>query len=137
MGVIVNPSGTATGLNREFIAKSRAMKGFLITFQWVNGEPAMCLLRKANMRKSAYVICLSSAWKYADISFLVPTSAKIAAFFGMENERHAARAIADVILECLEDLVKLAPEPKEAEQARVGPELKPEFDQRTGTIVLH
>lgn len=137
MSVIVNPNGSSTGLDRRFIAKSRQMKGFLITFQWVNGEPAMCLLRKANMRKSAYVICLSSAWKYADITFLVPTCAKIAALFGMENERHAARAIADIILECLEDLVKLAPEPKEAEEARVGKEPQPEFDARNNLIVLH
>lgn len=124
-------------LSRTFIAKTRKMKGFTIAFQWVNDEPAMCILRDAHGKKSAWVICLSSAYKYADIQYLVVASAKAAEHFGMHGERHAARNIADIILECLEDLVKMKPEPKEAEAARKGPELRPEFDKRNNMIILH
>src|SRR5258706_11990057 len=74
-------------LSRQFIAKTRRLKGFIVSFQWVNGEPAMCLLRQFMGTKSAFVICLSAAYKYAEIAFLVPQSARIAAHFGMKGER--------------------------------------------------
>lgn len=124
-------------LSNQFIAKTRRMKGFIITFQWVNGEPSMCLLREFNGRKSAWVIPLSMAFKYADLSYLIPISHLIANHFGMHGERQAARNIADVILEHIEDLVKSRPEPKEATIARLGPMIKPEFNERTRTVVLH
>lgn len=124
-------------LSRQFIAKTRHLKGFIISFQWVNGEPAMCLLRQFLGTKSAFVICLSAAYKYADIAFLVPQCARIAAHFGMKGERQAAKNIADVILECLEDLVKMKPEPVEAEIERLGPKATAEFDEKRRVITLH
>jgi|SRR5882672_2332623 len=124
-------------LSRKFIAKTRQLKGFIVSFQWVNGEPAMCLLRQHLGTKSAFVICLSAAWKYAEIPFLVAQSARIADHFGMHNERQAAKNIADVILECLEDLVKMAPEPSEAELERLGAPLQAEFDHGKRLITLH
>lgn len=124
-------------LSRQFIAKTRRLKGFIVSFQWVNGEPAMCLLRQFMGTKSAFVICLSSAYKYADMDFLVPQSARIADHFGMKGERQAAYNIADVILECLEDLVKMKPEPVEAEIERLGPKATAEFDEKRRVITLH
>ena len=124
-------------LSRTFIAKTRRMKGFIISFQWVNEEPAMCIMREFAGTKFAFVICLSSAYKYTDIAYLVHQSAQAADRFGMHGEKHAARNIADIILECLEDLVKMAPEPEAALIERVGAPLQHDFDPRTNTIRLH
>jgi hypothetical protein len=124
-------------LSRQFIAKTRRLKGFIVSFQWVNGEPAMCLLRQFMGAKSAFVICLSAAYKYTDVAFLVPQSARIAAHFGMKGERQAAKNIADVIVDCLEDLVKMKPEPMEAEIERLGRDPIPEWDGKNRILTLH
>lgn len=124
-------------LSREFIANTRRMKGFIISFQWVNGEPAMCILRHFSGTKSAFVICLSSAWKYADIAYLVSQSMQAAIHFGMAGEKFAARNIADIILENLGDLVKMKPEPVAAEVERNGPAPMPEYDAARHLITLH
>lgn len=124
-------------LSREFISKTRRMKGFIISFQWVNGEPAMCILRQFSGVKNAFVICLSAAWKYTDIAYLVSQSTQAAIHFGMAGERHAARNIADIILENLEDLVKMKPEPVAAEIERNGPTPMPEYDAARHLITLH
>lgn len=124
-------------LSREFIAKTRRMKGFIISFQWVNGEPAMCILRQFIGTKAAFVICLSAAYKYAEMAYLVSQSMQAAIHFGMAGERHAARNIADIILECMEDLVKMKPEPVAAEIERNGPAMMPEYDAARRLITLH
>lgn len=124
-------------LAHKFIAKTRRMKGFIITFQWVNGEPAMCILCEHHMRRGAWVICLSSAFKYADESWLIPCSAVIANHFGMQNDRYAARAICDVILNNIEELVRFQPEPDEVRIAREGPPPQVTFDANNHRITIH
>jgi hypothetical protein len=124
-------------LSNKFIAKTRTMKGLTITFQWVNEEPAMCILRNFMNRKTAYVVCLSSAYKYGDVSYLVKQSALAAEVLGGKDDRALARAVADVILECLEDLVKMAPEPEESMIERGAAMGKATYDKRENMIVIH
>jgi hypothetical protein len=124
-------------LSKHFIAKTRRIHGFIVTYQWVNEEPCMCILRAFNGRNSSFVIALSAAYKYTDDSYLVMQAMMAAGHFGMHGEKSSAKIIADIILEGLDDLVRMAPEPEDAVIEREGKKLKPEFDARTNTVSLH
>jgi len=87
-----------------------------IFFQHVSGEPAMCIGSRHMNRKRAYVICLSSAWQYADSETLVMKSYKAADVLGLGNTRVAAYKIADAILNYLPELIKMVPEEEQSTQ---------------------
>jgi hypothetical protein len=88
--------------------KQRITGDIVSSYQWVNGEPAMILWPKVpKLGGGAYVICLSSAFKYADINYLVVQAAIAAQFMGMDTSSFTTRRIADVILDGLEDLVRM------------------------------
>lgn len=105
------------------IGGDRAWKQFVkgdvvISFHWVNGEPAMCLCpkRQSSMYRGAYIICLSAAWKYAKndgypTPELIPKCIEAARVMGMDTTKDTVRRIADAILDCLPELVKMPPEP--------------------------
>jgi len=89
----------------------------VISFHWVNGEPAMCLWpkRQSSLHRSAYIICLSAAYKYAKPNGyptpeLIPMCIAAARAMGMDSGKDTVRRIADAILDCLPELVKMPPE---------------------------
>lgn len=123
-------------LSKNFVAHTRRVGDFIITFQWVEGEPAMCILRASMGRKSAFVVCLSAAWQYREPAYLIKQSMTAAKVLGMEMNKSAVHKIADTILDNLDALVRLAPEPEEAEIEREGKKPIVEFDQRTNTVKL-
>lgn len=124
-------------LHRDLVGKQRTKYGLIVNYQWVKGEPALCLMRKRFDNNSAYVICLSSAYKYAEVNYLMGASMQAAAQLGMHGERYAARNIADIILEGLEDLVKMKPEPIEMELLREGKRPETEWDGVNRILTLH
>jgi hypothetical protein len=99
---------------------TRKKGDLMISFQHVNGEEAM-VLYPVNKRLGAggYVICLSAAYKYVEPAYLAAASYKAASVMGFnpDMERSIVHRIADAILENLEDLVRMKPEPKELEEA--------------------
>lgn len=127
-----------SGLSKHFIANTRRFKDLIIAFQWVNEEPAMCILRKTDTgRKVAFVICLSSAWQYADDAYLVQQSVRATSVLGSPGDKSLARNFCDAVMNNIDELVKMKPEPKDAEIERLGKPLTPEFVQGSNTIVLH
>jgi hypothetical protein len=113
-----------------------------VSFQWVNGDPAMILFpaNKALPGAGAYVIPIDSAHKYADSKTGAPTpwlarqcitAARQLGF--METDRFAARRIADVIVDSLPDLIDMPPEPQsfnEQQAAAIG-EMSIKLDGKT------
>lgn len=104
-------------------AKCRAKytKGdIVISFQYVNGEESMVLFP---MRKKegggAYVVGLSSAWKYTDMQYLVQQAAIAAEIMKMGTEKFTVHRVCDAIIDGLEELVRMKPEP-ESEKKVVG-----------------
>lgn len=98
-----------------------------VSFQWVNEEPVMILFpaRRSLPGSGAFVLCLSSAFKYADpktggpTPYLVQMSVAAAKQLGfMETDTFAARKIAEVIVDSLPDLVDMPPEPQQFIQAQ-------------------
>lgn len=92
-----------------------------VSFQWVNEEPAMILFpaRKSLPGAGAFVVGLSSAWKYADsksgapTEYLVRMAVNAAVQLGFSRtDTFAARKIAEVIVDSLPDLVAMPPEPQ-------------------------
>lgn len=103
--------------------KQRTVGDIVVSHQWVNGEPAMILWPKVQRttKSGAYCICLSSAYKYTDMKYLVAQSYECAKHIGMDNTKFTITRIADAILGGLQDLCEMPPEqmvkPKEKEKA--------------------
>ncbi len=92
----------------------RILRGIVVSYQYVDGEPALVLfpLRKFP-GAGAMIICLSAAWQYTDDNYLVQSAQKGAEMMGLGSTKAAIYSVATVINECLEDLVKMKPEPEE------------------------
>jgi hypothetical protein len=99
----------------------RVVGDVVISYQYVNNEPAMCIFpkRKRAIRQGAYIICLSTAWKYADPDYLVRASIVALKYMAMDTEPSTVNRLCNIILDNLEDLVKMKPEPED-EQTVIG-----------------
>jgi hypothetical protein len=92
----------------------------VVSFQYVNDEPAMTLwsLRSAQ-NAGAYVVCLSSAFKYLDQPYLIQQAYKACEVMGTFPTRDATFKIATIIFDHLEELVRMRPE-QEDEKVAIG-----------------
>lgn len=81
-------------------------------FQHVRGEPAMCLAPTVDrMKRQAYVICLSAAFKYTEPEYMLKQCGVIVDMFdlgGFSSQRLAR--IAAFIEDGLDELVAMPPE---------------------------
>jgi len=132
--------GILIGGNRAWKVRKHGDIG--VSFQWVNGDPAMILFPAAKSLPGAgaYVIPIDSAHKYADsvtgapTHWLIQQSLVAAAQLGFAGtDTFAARKIADVIVDSMPDLIGMPPEPQsfnEARAAAIG-EMAIKMDGRT------
>lgn len=82
-------------------------------YHWVNDEPAMVLYpARARLNAGAYVICLSSAFLYDDMKYLVRQAATAARVMGMDETSYTINRIGTAIHDGLLDLIKQPPEPQ-------------------------
>lgn len=104
-------------------------------YHWVNNEPAMVLFPvRARLNAGAYVICLSSAFKYDDMAYLVKQAAIAASVMGMDETKFTIHRIGTAIHDGLLDLIKQPPEPqwvKDLEKGEVFAELEVKADGKT------
>jgi hypothetical protein len=98
-----------------------------IAFHWINRDPSMVIfpVRPNTLGATACVIPLESAFKYAEKTgyptpYCIAQAAKFAALMGMYTDRFTIHRIADAILESIEDLLDMPPEPRAHELARRG-----------------
>lgn len=97
--------------------KVRAKGDIVCAYHWINAEPALCLYpRQKKLGAGAYVIALSVAHLYArsdgyPTRYLIEASGRAAAVMGMDVTGFTIHRIADIIIDGLEDLVKMPPEP--------------------------
>lgn len=104
--------------------KVRVKNDIVCAYHWVNGEPAMCLYpRDKRPGAAAFVIMLSVAHQYArrdgyPTPYLLEACATAAVVMGMEAQGFTMHRIADIILDGLEDLVRMPPDPPKAAQKK-------------------
>jgi len=94
-----------------------ARGGIVVSLQYVQGEPSIVLfpIRKRH-KQTAFIICLSAAWKYADDDYLAQQAKVAAEVLDMGTDRFTVYNIARAINDSLEDLVMMKPEPEEKPQ---------------------
>lgn len=105
-------------LGGEKARGQRILGDVVVSFQYVNDEPAMTLwsLRSAQ-NAGAYVICLSSAFKYLDQPYLIQQAHKACDVMGMFPTRDAVFKVATIIFDHLEELVRMKPEQEEEKES--------------------
>lgn len=95
----------------------------LVTYQWVNDEPCMCLFAAVgSQNRGAFVIALSALHKYMDnkgypTRYLVMATVDIAKQLGFTPGKDICMRIADVIADGAQDLVRMPPMPKAVREA--------------------
>lgn len=104
-------------------------------YHWVGDEPAMVLFPvRARLNAGAYVICLSSAFKYDDLAYLVKQAAIAAGVMGMDETSYTINRIGTAIHDGLLDLIVMPPEPawvKDLDKGEVFAELEIKADGKT------
>ncbi len=110
------------GKNCRFL---RVKGDIVVSYQYVNDEPAMVLFPKGRSGPGigALIVCLSAAYKYANNDgyptlYLIEQAARAAEQMGMGTHYYTIHRIADVILDGLEDLVRMQPEPEDVKEKR-------------------
>lgn len=90
----------------------------VVAFHWLNEEPAMFIYPKnaSSMQRTAFVIPIESAFKYANANgYPTPYAAqmahKCAEVLGLFPDRFLVTRIMDVIMEGIVDLIEMPPEP--------------------------
>ena len=111
-------------MNRETIVREKDYNEFVLRLQYVNPnphelgsehEPAIVIARpKRTSVKSAWIIMLSSAWKYVDdndshSNYMIVASSKIAEMLHLGSALDTRFKIAEAILETLEELINMKP----------------------------
>jgi hypothetical protein len=111
-------------MNRETIVREKDYREFVLRLQYVNPnphevgsehEPAIVIARpKRTSVKSAWIIMLSSAWKYVDdhdshSKYMVVASSRIAEMLHLGAALDTRFKIAEAILETLEELINMPP----------------------------
>jgi len=108
----------------ETIRSTRDYGDFVIRMQYVNPnpnefgsdyEPALVIARPRRIQsRSAWILMLSSAWKYVDpdtdtqhSDYMVESSKKIAEMLNLQPSQ--SFQIAEAILDSLEDLINMPP----------------------------
>lgn len=100
--------------------KQRTTHNIVSSFQWINNEPAMVLFPANQSRgKGAFVICLSSAFRYANrdgyaTPYLADQTRVACEVMGLFPDRHTRFRIAEIILDGLGELIQMPPEPTDA-----------------------
>lgn len=112
----------AVSFGGESAWKTQVVGDVIRSFHWVNDEPAMVLYpaRARSVQAGAYVICLSSAFKYDDMQYLIQQSAIAARVMGMDSTRYTIHRIGSAIHDGLLDLIKMPPEPQWVKDASLG-----------------
>lgn len=89
----------------------RVIGDFVVSYQWVNDEPAMIIWPKIKrtLTNGAFVLALSSAYKYDDPQYLIVQSIEAVKYLGFEPLKSTVHKMADIIIEGLPDLVMMPP----------------------------
>lgn len=100
--------------------KARGVKIYgdiVVCRQYVNGEPALVMFpkrRRSLGNQGAFIVCLSSAWKYVDDAYVIQRAKTAAEVMGMHPDRSTVVRIALALNNELPELVMMKPEPGEA-----------------------
>jgi len=108
------------GKNARF---QRMIGDIVVSFQYINGERAMCLWPKINQKRvPAFIVCDSAAWKYDNPRYLAQQAKQCCDLWGEAHGTRRWYAIAKIIHEGLGDLVRLPPAPQlvEAQGPSIG-----------------
>ncbi|HUX27603.1 MAG TPA: hypothetical protein VMV39_02400 [Terracidiphilus sp.] len=119
-----NHSTPDSPMNTETIVREKNYGDFVLRLQYVNPNPmevgsehepaiVICRPNRSSVR-SAWVIMLSSAWKYVDedqthSQYMHLATTKIAEMLHMGRAIETRFRIAEAIIETLEDLINMAP----------------------------
>lgn len=101
-------------LGGEFSRAIHTRGDLVQSFQYVNAEPAM-VIWSSTRKSGAFAICLSVAHEYLDDHYLMFQAMSCAHQIGYHpSDKDTVKRICDMILDGLDELVKMPPEPQDA-----------------------
>lgn len=113
--------GKGIELGGSAAVKTGLRKGVAYALQYINEEPALVLWNPSKPPGAgAFILGLSSAFKYTSDEYLVRQSAIAAKYMGFQGTKSEVMAIADNIMISIDDLVMMPPEPPKDKGTAVG-----------------
>lgn len=102
----------------------RQHNGWLMqSYQWIDGEPCMCVYPPRKEVPGALVIPMKSVhlWVssagYPELDHAIPTAVEAAKLMGLRVTKDTIHAIIDAVLDGVPDLIDMPPEPTERKKA--------------------
>ncbi len=103
-------------LGAESAWRVRHVGDLTLSFQWLDGEPALFLYPRYRRRGAAFVVplALAHAWAHVDghpdLSHAIPSAMNAAQALGFSTDRSVIRGIVDAVVDGLPDLLMMPPE---------------------------
>lgn len=91
--------------------------GWMQSFQWYRGKPALFIYEPRRRVQSALVVLLEYAYLWAnsnghpDLNHAVPTAIEALKRMGIHPKRIAIHSLVDAVLDAIPDLIRMPPEP--------------------------
>jgi hypothetical protein len=104
-------------LGGEHSFRMRVHGDIVECLQWVNDEPALVIWPKNRQNVPAFIVCMSSAFKYDDLHYLAAQARHVCGLWGFDDRSHWYR-LATVVHDALEDLVRMPPAPSTYEDRK-------------------
>ncbi len=105
-------------LGGKFALKVHRFGELVLSFQYVNTEPAM-IVWSSTRKAGAFAVCLSAAHQYTDDAYLIAQAMNAAQQIGYSPlEKSIVGKIADLFQSGLDELVRMPPEPEIAVKRR-------------------
>lgn len=97
--------------------KQRVLGDIVISYQWINGEPAMILFpkKRPTLESGAFAVALSAAFQYVksngdpDLNYIMPQAFQAAKVMGFFPDKAIITRIIDAITDGIPDLVEMPP----------------------------
>lgn len=140
---MLGPSGKQLlAIGGEYAWKQFIKGDVMITLQWINDDPSICLFPAVpRIKPSAYVIGLSALFKYVESDghptrYMMEKSIDMAHALGFKPGKDICFRIMEMVLDAAQDLVHMPPTPQVVMKAEQGPSVGVLEVRQGGRVVM-
>ena len=140
---MLGPSGKQLlAIGGEYAWKQFIKGDVMVTLQWINNDPSICLFPAVpRIKPSAYVIGLSALHKYVESNghptrYMMAQSIKMAECLGFQPGKDVCFRIMEMVLDAAQDLVMMPPTPEIVVKSEKAPPVGELTIKRDGETIM-
>ncbi|MCY1167368.1 hypothetical protein D9M73_73290 [compost metagenome] len=140
---LLGPTGNQMlAIGGEYAWRQYVKGDVMITFQWINDDPSICLFPAVpRIKRGAYVIGLSALHKYVENTghptrYMVAQSIKIAQQLGFQPGKDICFRLVEMVLDAALELVHMPPTPEIVRKAEEPDKVGEMVVKQGGRVVM-